>query len=257
MSTFTPVRCQASQVSILVFVELALDAYRTTLWKRRMSSFNPCFRGTCSWCAGCWSFSSHVYPVSILVFVELALDGPRRSRPLGGLGVSILVFVELALDGLAAILALIDHESFNPCFRGTCSWCIIWKESMWLKMSFNPCFRGTCSWCQYEEDYLEYLTKFQSLFSWNLLLMNICEKCDGSGQIEFQSLFSWNLLLMCNACQMLCTVVTSFNPCFRGTCSWWKLMSTDGRFVRSGFNPCFRGTCSWWVERAADECWVS
>ena len=63
-------------VSILVFVELALDDDRVRL---------PVF--------------SMVKVVSILVFVELALDGPNGCPSCcGGGKVSILVFVELALD---------------------------------------------------------------------------------------------------------------------------------------------------------------
>ena len=37
-----------SKVSILVFVELALDARPEDPAIRRAASFNPCFRGTCS-----------------------------------------------------------------------------------------------------------------------------------------------------------------------------------------------------------------
>ena len=35
-------------VSILVFVELALDAARGWMISRGRTGFNPCFRGTCS-----------------------------------------------------------------------------------------------------------------------------------------------------------------------------------------------------------------
>ena len=61
-------------VSILVFVELALD--------------DPDFE----------YFKAGVTVVSILVFVELALDVGLVHSILGGKQVSILVFVELALD---------------------------------------------------------------------------------------------------------------------------------------------------------------
>ena len=65
----------AMVVSILVFVELALDAGSRHGLR-------------CGWSG-----------VSILVFVELALDDLRRTPSyLRGI-VSILVFVELALDG--------------------------------------------------------------------------------------------------------------------------------------------------------------
>ena len=133
--------------------------------------FNPCFRGTCSWCLWASSPSLAIRLVSILVFVELALDDdPVKnaeeassfqslfswnlllmhlggSRHLHIVGVSILVFVELALDGGSRVALL-----------------VVWR-------SFNPCFRGTCSWCELSEDCLLIAHKFQSLFSWNLLLM--------------------------------------------------------------------------------------
>jgi len=85
--------------------------------------------------------------------------------------VSILVFVELALDELDQFLPIFLPSCFNPCFRGTCSW-----------------------WTTLTNLYVLHL-KFQSLFSWNLLLMI--------------SLASTGIKYF------------SFNPCFRGTCSWW------------------------------------
>ena len=87
----------------------------------------------------------------------------------------------------------------------------------------------------------------------------------------FQSLFSWNLLLMCARLATFGRFRFRFNPCFRGTCSWWPkhhprpsqripfqslfswnllLMGTlDSAFGSpiEGFNPCFRGTCSWCI----------
>ena len=91
-------------VSILVFVELALDAHQA--------------EGQLPPSPG----------VSILVFVELALDVLLWSCGLGGWDVSILVFVELALDASGARkFSLGQHE-------------------------------------------------FQSLFSWNLLLMACTER---------------------------------------------------------------------------------
>ena len=41
-------RSLVMEVSILVFVELALDARDTALDTIVQASFNPCFRGTCS-----------------------------------------------------------------------------------------------------------------------------------------------------------------------------------------------------------------
>ena len=83
---------------------------------------------------------------------------------------------------------------------------------------------------------------FQSLFSWNLLLMRgaalyppqegvvsilvfveLALDDNGGGNIDkkllvFQSLFSWNLLLMFEGDDP-CDPPNCFNPCFRGTCS--------------------------------------
>ena len=41
---------------------------------------------------------------------------------------------------------------------------------------------------------------FQSLFSWNLLLMSAAYDLSASTGALFQSLFSWNLLLMSSTC---------------------------------------------------------
>ena len=112
----------APRVSILVFVELALDG-----WIRR--DFLPELQG-----------------VSILVFVELALDDRGNSSFRGEEPwfqslfswnlllmiswppwlppehpVSILVFVELALDAGRQRTPMRPPGCFNPCFRGTCS----------------------------------------------------------------------------------------------------------------------------------------
>ena len=67
-------------VSILVFVELALDVHGWKTAPGKHSSFNPCFRGTCSWCGGpqCRQLFEHL--VSILVFVELALDACKNAN---------------------------------------------------------------------------------------------------------------------------------------------------------------------------------
>ena len=120
-SHLCPSRCRCSLVSILVFVELALDEHTGYLL-------------ACRCC------------VSILVFVELALDvwgyGGLGSSYTGfqslfswnlllmfllsghlicHLRVSILVFVELALDARSEKLVWVRPYRFNPCFRGTCS----------------------------------------------------------------------------------------------------------------------------------------
>jgi len=231
--------------------------------------FNPCFRGTCSW----WNFfllTTNTYQVSILVFVELALDAVWSLRCIQTKIVSILVFVELALDDPAGCIMDWSFLCFNPCFRGTCSWCtrchnyiqknyrfqslfswnlLLMRGSHWLLLgplhgvSILVFVELALDGCDFL-DRRGFLALFQSLFSWNLLLM--CMMMDGKLiPLEFQSLFSWNLLLMSNcrsppaavrrvsilvfvelALDGYCEIrvyncIECFNPCFRGTCSWW------------------------------------
>ena len=100
-------------VSILVFVELALD--------------------------GSGPFKDSV---SILVFVELALLDVLPS----GCLVSILVFVELALDVWA--YPKIPKADFS--FQSLFSWNLLLMDGLRnqaasANIGFNPCFRGTCS----------------------------------------------------------------------------------------------------------------
>ena len=142
--------------------------------------------------------------VSILVFVELALDEKMVGLSLEWSQVSILVFVELALDEIQA-----------------------------------PSNLGE-------------FVKFQSLFSWNLLLMTwlgqlarrslpvsilvfvelALDDCDELFSFTrylldlFQSLFSWNLLLMPTRTVPAIDPKPAFNPCFRGTCSWCLILGT-------------------------------
>ena len=166
-------------------------------------------------------------PVSILVFVELALDDyGTRERDIQSGGFQSLFSWNLLLMGIKMDRFVLILFSFNPCFRGTCSW---WSISLTIShtaSSFNPCFRGTCSWWKvlqscppalngvsilvfvelaldgqwgyhprhrvYDSRYGE----FQSLFSWNLLLMQNIVHPHRKSPAVFQSLFSWNLLLM-------------------------------------------------------------
>ena len=107
-------------VSILVFVELALD-----VWDCDLSVDNQEFQSLFSWNLLLMSKTYPLYfrklSVSILVFVELALDVPPSQVPTVATSVSILVFVELALDGRRAPVLGRLFICFNPCFRGTCS----------------------------------------------------------------------------------------------------------------------------------------
>ncbi len=74
---------------------------------------------------------------------------------------------------------------------------------------------------------------FQSLFSWNLFLMLSLHNLYQYIETKFQSLFSWNLFLMLRYNKLLTISLSSFNPCFRGTCSWWRtFMSEIGDQIR-------------------------
>ena len=144
------------------------------------------------------------------------------------------------------ILEIFRLKCFNPCFRGTCSWCISGLTSPEVAIRFNPCFRGTCSWCFVILCFLLRVVMFQSLFSWNLLLM-----------FEFLGGSSYSLLrvsilvfveLALDAAELFCPRVYSlcFNPCFRGTCSWCFLgVAWDGHI------PCV--SILVFVELALDE----
>ena len=113
-----------SIVSILVFVDLALEGLhksKTTCvyigfnpcfrgsGSRRyllgalihlLSRFNPCFRGSGSRRMTAQANLASAIAVSILVFVDLALEGRLRLQALQRNYVSILVFVDLALEDL-------------------------------------------------------------------------------------------------------------------------------------------------------------
>ena len=208
-------------VSILVFVELALDVRNWISGALRTLRFQSLF----SWNLLLMSqyeeeYLEHLTKFQSLFSWNLLLMEQYWSFNVASYYVSILVFVELALDDNIKILPKLKQVCFNPCFRGTCSWCLL----------------GTY--------YTIAKVLFQSLFSWNLLLMIIYSICFGhdnlvsilvfvelaldvcaaftqrSHSVTFQSLFSWNLLLMWNKRGRLSTGRSSFNPCFRGTCSW-------------------------------------
>ena len=85
-------------VSILVFVELALDADCSILRVPQDLQFQSLF----SW--------------NLLLMKKDNEPEPAAEEP-----VSILVFVELALDVLCHPAGWYENLCFNPCFRGTCS----------------------------------------------------------------------------------------------------------------------------------------
>ena len=118
-----------------------------------------------------------------------------RKDELPGKRVSILVFVELALDGhirlhrqlfsLVSILVFVELAlDANE------------VQTMFTVLGFQSLF----SWnllLMLVIDFIELpqVPMFQSLFSWNLLLMWTMAETSVAMAV-FQSLFSWNLLLM-------------------------------------------------------------
>ncbi len=112
-------------------------------------------------------------------------------------------------------------------------------------MCFNPCFRGTCSWWCFMGTGYWGASMFQSLFSWNLFLMT-ADKGRCRGGYEVSILVFVELVLDDPLSTRIHIDFPCFNPCFRGTCSWWLCRRFWMRDAQTGFNPCFRGTCSWW-----------
>ena len=166
-------------------------------WSQGSQCFNPCFRGTCSWCYHLCR-GGEASGVSILVFVELALDG-RVLRPepqRHGVFQSLFSWNLLLMCGCASCL-IPGPLGFNPCFRGTCSWWLIEPLStfadcgvsilVFVELALDGLVRsmkrphGTAvSILVFVELALDamsfgfacwYEQMFQSLFSWNLLLM--------------------------------------------------------------------------------------
>ena len=109
--------------------------------------------------------------------------------------------------------------------------------------------------------------EFQSLFSWNLLLMPAKEYSAWACNIVFQSLFSWNLLLMSPPGLLIissrgvsilvfvelaldATPNTPFSVSVHVSILVFVELALDvmglscAMTTHACFNPCFRGTCS-------------
>ena len=111
-----------SRVSILVFVELALDVPERRDQEARKHKFQSLF----SWNLLLMFLSFSLYRrcsmfQSLFSWNLLLMGRPWRASFVPGEPVSILVFVELALDVPKEYSRAYCLFSFNPCFRGTCS----------------------------------------------------------------------------------------------------------------------------------------
>jgi len=133
-------------VSILVFMDLALEACRVIALGKGQSSFNPCFYGSCS-----RSFKKQLSLgdgiwVSILVFMDLALEARPSGRAWRRKGVSILVFMDLALEVRWIQSSNEPALAFQSLFLWILLSKIIAQWPCWLSVfCFNPCFYGSCS----------------------------------------------------------------------------------------------------------------
>ncbi len=181
------------EVSILVFLDLALRGGILPSTVAQQLSFNPCFLGSCSPSSG----------------YEKVTSQPGRFNPcfLGSCSPSFTSFDDLG----------IRLSSFNPCFLGSCSpshralwwlrrplqfqslfsWILLSELQFAMPtrehLSFNPCFLGSCSPSHRALWWLRRPLQFQSLFSWILL-----------SELQFAMPTREHL---------------SFNPCFLGSCS--------------------------------------
>ncbi len=156
-------------VSILVFLELALEAETKCAFMLEIFSFNPCFLGTCP------RSKKHIYAA------------------IAGQGVSILVFLELALEGNGGFCPYYRCLSFNPCFLGTCPRSLFYSWSASGKACFNPCFLGTCPRSWIEELGIDGYVMVSILVFLELALEVLLRNWLAFISLSFQSLFSWNL----------------------------------------------------------------
>ena len=260
-----------SWVSILVFVELALDAChaQTSLalvsWFQSLfswnlllmskgnqtwhgeESFNPCFRGTCSWCYGFHFLSILPLVVSILVFVELALDAQKIREMLEEVEVSILVFVELALDDdISAGISLL-YILFQSLFSWNLLLMIIWNSCAQKLMRVSILVFVELALDAPKTRDSSKPSIYVSILVFVELALDVRAKVESVGASMFQSLFSWNLLLMSDMSPLPCrgrgVSILVFVELALDAPKTGKNMKSPG----GCFNPCFRGTCSWWT----------
>ena len=90
---------QPSEVSILVLVDVALEADIRYLCLTAGWSFNPCSRGCCARSQRARIHTRRLYRVSILVLVDVALEAHHEVLKGDPERVSILVLVDVALEG--------------------------------------------------------------------------------------------------------------------------------------------------------------
>ncbi len=204
------------RVSILVLVDVALEALDVEIAETVDNCFNPCSRGCCARRIHSPSSGKDIL-VSILVLVDVALEVPTRQRITRSKWVSILVLVDVALEAKHILM---------PANLAEVSILVL------VDVALEGAFPGQ----------LEYPFQFQSLFSW-MLRSKIHPRRGWRGNARFQSLFSWMLRSKNRAARIMRNPSSCFNPCSRGCCA----RSPTYQIVRSravGFNPCSRGCCA-------------
>ena len=207
-------------VSILVIVDLAR---RRRPLKRHIidsSSFNPCYRGSCSSTSapGIYHSCSFISFQSLLSWI-LLVDSNLGCGGYGGVGVSILVIVDLArrlitdtnfllLSSMVSILVIVDlARRPSPISQDTI-----------LHEGFNPCYRGSCSSTTIQDIYWLPDELFQSLLSWILLVDNAIYKLDFCNQ-DVSILVIVDLARRHPSSFRKKPLSLCFNPCYRGSCS--------------------------------------
>ena len=136
-----PYRCVAG-VTILVILELALEAASQRAFASRWKCFNPCYSGI---------------GIRRLIFKSSKLSnhcfnpcysgiGFRRARAFGSISghspVSILVILELALEANHNLRSNSVTLGFNPCYSGIGFRRICKSNLTIVSQGFNPCYSG-------------------------------------------------------------------------------------------------------------------
>ena len=207
----------SSSVSILVFVELALEPWGRMGMRRSAFCFNPCFCGT----------GARTPPTSIAVSQSSTGFNPCFC----GTGARTTGTGPIARSSIG----------FNPCFCGTGARTGSWRLRGETLESFNPCFCGTgartvrsCGMSPY------WNVQFQSLFLWNWRSNQFEVKMNPEEESCFNPCFCGTGARTSLSMHSLPSS-SSFNPCFCGTGA--RTLSREARTKRSlSFNPCFCGT---------------
>ena len=110
-----------NSVSILVDLDVALEAATQGLLSNPLRGFNPCWSGCCSGSKKIgWSAQTELRFQSLLIWMLLWKWYSRTSTIIRR-KVSILVDLDVALEVHLWSLLLPQLHSFNPCWSGCCS----------------------------------------------------------------------------------------------------------------------------------------